>query len=70
MEFEYPNFATTKQFIKISGITTDDYKTKVLADEGFRKHIKKFEGNTRNHYIEVKPALEYIKNELLIKEVN
>jgi hypothetical protein len=53
---EYIGFATVKEFIEISGISTWDMENTFIPHPDFQAHVYKLNGNKR--YIDIKPALE------------
>lgn len=66
---EYIGFADVKEFVKISGLSKDDFEKKVASNQQFKKFIYKFE-DSRKRYIKVKPALEFIENNLMVNEAS
>lgn len=67
---EYIGFANAKEFIKASGISRDDLETKVYPDKGFQEACMYRFGKGNKRYIKVRPAIEYIEQNILIKETN
>ncbi|RFT98610.1 hypothetical protein [Staphylococcus haemolyticus] len=66
MTQEYIHFLNVKDFLKVSGLSKDDFEKKVAPNQEFQKFIFKFE-DSRKRYIKVKPALEFIENSLMSK---
>ncbi|MDQ7222862.1 hypothetical protein RCI18_00860 [Staphylococcus haemolyticus] len=66
MTQEYRHFLNVKDFLKVSGLSKDDFEKKVAPNQEFQKFIFKFE-DSRKRYIKVKPALEFIENSLMSK---
>lgn len=69
MTQEYRHFLNVKDFLKVSGLSKDDFEKKVASNQEFKKFIHKFE-DSRKRYIKVKPALEFIENNLMISETD
>ncbi|MBK3950214.1 hypothetical protein JJL02_02970 [Staphylococcus haemolyticus] len=69
MTQEYRHFLNVKDFLKVSGLSKDDFEKKVAKIQEFKKFIYKFE-DSRKRYIKVKPALEFIENNLMISETD
>ncbi len=69
MTQEYRHFLNVKDFLKVSGLSKDDFEKKVAPNQEFKKFIYKFE-DSRKRYIKVKPALEFIENNLMISETD
>ena len=67
---EYIGFANAKEFIKASGISRDDLETKVYPDKGFQEACMYRFGKGNKRYIKIRPAIEYIEQNILIKETN
>ena len=67
---EYIGFADAKEFVKASGISRDDLETKVYPDKGFQEACMYRFGKGNKRYIKVKPAIEFIEQNILIKETN
>ena len=62
--------ADAKEFVKASGISRDDLETKVYPDKGFQEACMYRFGRGNKRYIKVRPAIEYIEQNILIKETN
>ncbi|MGK0537544.1 hypothetical protein HMPREF2741_10080 [Staphylococcus sp. HMSC074C12] len=69
MEQEYKYFLDVKGFVEVSGLSKDDFEKKVAKIQEFKKFIYKFE-DSRKRYIKVKPALEFIENNLMSSETD
>ena len=69
MEQEYKYFLDVKGFVEVSGLSKDDFEKKVASNQEFKKFIRKFE-DSRKRYIKVKPALEFIENNLMSSETD
>lgn len=69
MTQEYRHFLNVKDFLKVSGLSKDDFEKKVAKIQEFKKFIYKFE-DSRKRYIKVKPALDFIENNLMISETD
>ena len=69
MEQEYKYFLDVKGFVEVSGLLKDDFEKKVASNQEFKKFIRKFE-DSRKRYIKVKPALEFIENNLMSSETD
>lgn len=69
MTQEYRHFLNVNDFLKVSGLSKDDFEKKVAPNQEFKKFIYKFE-DSRKRYIKVKPALEFIENNLMISETD
>ena len=67
---EFIGFADAKDFVKASGISRDDLETKVYPDKGFQEACMRRFGKGNKRYIKVKPAIEFIEQNILIKETN
>lgn len=66
---EYKYFLDVKGFVEVSGLSKDDFEKKVASNQEFKKFIRKFE-DSRKRYIKVKPALEFIENNLMSSETD
>ena len=67
---EYIGFADAKEFVKASGISRDDLETKVYPDKGFQEACMYRFGKGNKRYIKIRPAIEFIEQNILIKETN
>ena len=67
---EFIGFADAKEFVKASGISRDDLETKVYHDKGFQETCMYRFGKGNKRYIKIRPAIEYIEQNILIKETN
>ncbi|MDW3976931.1 hypothetical protein AB6F13_01355 [Staphylococcus saprophyticus] len=67
---EFIGFADAKEFVKVSGISKDDLEEKVFSNKSFQEECMYRFGKGNKRYIEVRPALEYIKQNIFIKETN
>ncbi|UXR86206.1 hypothetical protein [Staphylococcus felis] len=65
---EFIGFADVQEFIKISGISEWDFEHKVCANTQFKEECMFRFGKGGKRYIEIKPALEFIKKNILIRE--
>lgn len=67
---DFIGFADAKEFISISGISRDDLETKVYPDKGFQEACMYRFGKGNKRYIKIRPAIEFIEQNILIKETN
>lgn len=67
---EFIGFADAKQFIKVSGISEDDLEKKVYPNKEFQEACMYRFGKGNKRYIKVRPAIEFIENNIFIKETN
>ncbi|WIL68957.1 hypothetical protein [Staphylococcus cohnii] len=67
---DFIGFADAKEFVKASGISRDDLETKVYPDKGFQEACMYRFGKGNKRYIKVRPAIEFIEQNMLIKETN
>ena len=67
---EFIGFADAKKFVKASGISRDDLETKVYPDKGFQEACMYRFGRGNKRYIKIRPAIEFIEQNILIKETN
>ena len=65
---EYIGFADAKEFVKASGISRDDLESKVYPDKGFQEACMYRFGKGNKRYIKIRPAIDYIEQNILIKE--
>ena len=67
---EFIGFADAKEFVKASGISRDDLETKVYPDKEFQEACMYRFGKGNKRYIKIRPAIEFIEQNILIKETN
>ena len=67
---DFIGFADAKQFVSISGISRDDLETKVYPDKDFQEACMYRFGKGNKRYIKVRRAIEFIEQNILIKETN
>ena len=67
---EFIGFADAKEFVKASGISRDDLETKVCPDKGFQEACMYRFGKGNKRYIKVRRGIEYIEQNIMIKETN
>ncbi|MCM3071697.1 hypothetical protein M3559_03400 [Staphylococcus equorum] len=67
---EYIEFADTKEFIKVSGISKDDLEEKVFPNKEFQESCMYRFGKGNKRYIKVRPAIDFIEQKIFIKETN
>ncbi|MGW9905708.1 hypothetical protein ACUXJP_002460 [Staphylococcus cohnii] len=67
---EYIGFADAKEFVKISGISRDDLETKVYPNKEFQETCMYRFGKGNKRYIKIRPAIEFIEQNIMIKETN
>ena len=65
---EFIGFADAKEFVKASGISRDDLESKVYPDKGFQEACMYRFGKGNKRYIKIRPAIDYIEQNILIKE--
>ncbi|MEB5793320.1 hypothetical protein [Staphylococcus hominis] len=65
---EFIGFADVKKFIEISGISKDDFEKKISCNKGFQEACMYRFGKGAKRYIKVDKAIDYIENQLMIKE--
>lgn len=67
---EFIGFADAQEFIKISGISEWDLEHKVYANTEFKKTCMFRFGKGGKRYIEIEPALKFIKENILVRETD
>ncbi|HCT0329150.1 TPA: hypothetical protein LQN99_001153 [Staphylococcus pseudintermedius] len=67
---EFIGFADAQEFIKISGISEWHLEHEVYANTDFRKTCMFRFGKGGKRYIEIEPALKFIKENILIRETD
>ena len=67
---EFIGFADAKEFISISGISRDDLESKVYPNKEFQKTCMYRFGKGNKRYIKIRPAIEFIEQNILIKETD
>ncbi|MGW7932597.1 hypothetical protein ACWEWU_13180 [Staphylococcus xylosus] len=67
---EFIGYADAKDFVKVSGISKDDLEDKVFCNEAFQEACMYRFGKGHKRYIEVRPALKFIKENIFIKETD
>lgn len=65
---EFIGFADAKEFIKVSGISRNDLEKHVYSNKEFQQECMYRFGKGSKRYIEVKPALRFIRENILKKE--
>ncbi len=69
-DMEFIGFADAQEFIKISGISEWHLEHEVYANADFRKTCMFRFGKGGKRYIEIEPALKFIKENILIRETD
>lgn len=69
-DMEFIGFPDAQEFIKISGISEWDLEHKVYANTEFKKTCMFRFGKGNKRYIEIEPALKFIKENILIRETD
>lgn len=67
---DFIGFADAKEFVKASGISRDDLETKVYPNKEFQEACMYRFGKGNKRYIKIRPAIEFIEQNILIKETN
>lgn len=67
---EYIGFADAKEFVKVSGISKDDLEEKVFPNKDFQEDCMYRFGKGNKRYIKVRPAIDFIEQNIFIKETN
>lgn len=67
---EYIGFADAKEFVKVSGISKDDLEEKVFSNKSFQEACMYRFGKGNKRYIKIRPAIEFIEQNIFIKETN
>lgn len=65
---EYIGFADAKEFVKISGISKDDLEKKVYPNKNFQESCMYRFGKGNKRYIKIKTAIQFIEENILIRE--
>ncbi|MDT0679675.1 hypothetical protein [Staphylococcus chromogenes] len=65
---EFIGFADAKEFIKVSGISKNDLEKYVFSNREFQQTCMYRFGKGNKRYIEVEPALRFIRENILKKE--
>lgn len=65
---EYIGYADAKEFIKVSGISENDLEKHVYSNKEFQATCMYRFGKNHKRYIEIKPALDFIKQNIMISE--
>ena len=67
---EFIGFADAKDFVKASGISRDDLESKVYPNKEFQEACMYRFGKGNKRYIKVRRWIEYIEQNIMIKETN
>ncbi|MBF7028892.1 hypothetical protein [Staphylococcus kloosii] len=67
---EYIGFADAKEFVKVSGISKDDLEEKVFPNKAFQEACMYRFGKGNKRYIKIRPAIDFIEQNIFIKESN
>ena len=67
---EFIGFADAKEFIKISGISKNDLEKHVYSNREFQESCMYRFGKGNKRYIKIKPAIDFIEQNLFVKETN
>lgn len=67
---EFIGFADAKEFVKASGISRDDLESKVYPNKEFQEACMYRFGKGNKRYIKVRRGIEYIEQNIMIKETN
>lgn len=67
---EFIGFADAKEFIKVSGISKNDLEKHVYSNREFQQTCMYRFGKGNKRYIEVEPALRFIRENILKKETD
>lgn len=65
---EFVGFADVKEFQKISGLSKNDLEKHVFPNKEFQNECMYRFGKNYKRYIEVEPAIRFIKTRILVKE--
>ncbi|WP_432371463.1 hypothetical protein [Staphylococcus chromogenes] len=65
---EFIGFADTKAFTEVSGISRNDLEKHVYSNREFQESCMYRFGKGNKRYIEVEPALRFIRENILKKE--
>ena len=65
---EYIGFADAKEFVKVSGISKNNLEKHVYSNKEFQEQCMYRFGKGAKRYIKVDKAIDYIENQLMIKE--
>ncbi|MHA6808101.1 hypothetical protein ACW7GW_09230 [Staphylococcus capitis subsp. urealyticus] len=65
---EYIGFADANKFVKVSGISKNDLEKHVYSNKEFQQSCMYRFGKNHKRYIEIKPGIEFIKQNILISE--
>ncbi|MCU5746498.1 hypothetical protein N9R04_07170 [Staphylococcus sp. SQ8-PEA] len=65
---EYIGFADAREFVRISGISKNDLEKHVYSDADFQEHCMYRFGKGNKRYIKIKPAIQFIEENILIRE--
>lgn len=65
---EFIGFADAKTFTEVSGISRNDLEKHVYSNREFQKECMYRFGKGNKRYIEVEPALRFIREKILKKE--
>lgn len=67
---EFIGFADAKEFIKVSGISKNDLEKHVYSNREFQESCMYRFGKGNKRYIKIKPAIDFIEQNLFVKETN
>ncbi|HAR6121581.1 TPA: hypothetical protein I1677_001250 [Staphylococcus pseudintermedius] len=67
---EYIGFADVKEFTKISGLSKNDLEKHVFSNKEFQAECMYRFGQGHKRYIDTRKGIEFIKNNILMKESN
>lgn len=65
---EYIGFADAIKFVEISGISKNDLEKHVYSNKEFQERCMYRFGKNHKRYIEIRPAIDFIKQNLLVSE--
>lgn len=65
---EYIGFADAREFVKVSGISKNDLEKHVYSNVDFQEHCMYRFGEGHKRYIKIKPAIQFIEENILIRE--
>lgn len=65
---EYIGFADAIKFVEISGISKNDLEKHVYSNKGFQERCMYRFGKNHKRYIEIRPAIDFIKQNLMVSE--
>lgn len=65
---EYIGFSDANEFVKVSGISKNDLEKHVHSNKEFQEKCMYRFGKNHKRYIEIKPGIEFIKQNILMSE--